>query len=217
MTLQNLSFTFKPVAALFGGKPEYAELSGRVNELLTAAWEILSKRRTVDERPLEPRLVKQAIGTTPILTLGQNRRHRSNVGVRQNARRFARGTVPDFIFGGAGTVKDIRFPSNQTCPELLIGTVWYHWDAIFSSNRLSQDHSKLYVWQAAYRFRMKYVSWVYFSGTSKGRRHGDRSPQSKLINCIWRLDWQDRDRKLDILGNLYNYRYHRHGRVRWRG
>ncbi|KKO97772.1 hypothetical protein THAR02_10119 [Trichoderma harzianum] len=90
---------------------------------LMAVWEILSKRKTVDERPLEPRLVKQAIRTTPILTLGQNRRHRSHVGVRQNARRFARGTVPDFIFGGTGTIKDIRFPRDEMSPELLIGTV----------------------------------------------------------------------------------------------
>ncbi|KAL7798616.1 hypothetical protein V8C43DRAFT_328552 [Trichoderma afarasin] len=215
MTLQNVTFTLKPVTAISGRIPEYAKLGGRGERLLTAVWEILSKRRTVDERPLEPRLVKQAIGTTPILTLGQNRRHRSHVGVRQNARRFARGTVPDFIFGGMGTVKDIRFPRDETCPELLIGTAWYHWDAIFSSNRLSECHSKSYVSEAAYRFRKKYISWVYFSGTSKGRRHGDRSPQSKLINCILQLNWQDRARKLDILGDLYTFRNHRHRRTPW--
>ncbi|KAL5083704.1 hypothetical protein Trisim1_000973 [Trichoderma cf. simile WF8] len=169
MTLQNLSFTLKPATFLYGGVPEHTKLGGIGKELLTAVWEILSKRKTVDERPLEPRLVTQAIGTTPILTLGQNRRHRSNVGVRQNARRFARGTVPDFIFGGTGTIKDIRFPRDEMCPELLIGTVWYHWDAIFSSNRLSEYYSKSYVSEAAYRFRKKYVSWVYFSAELAGQ------------------------------------------------
>ncbi|PKK43124.1 hypothetical protein CI102_12194 [Trichoderma harzianum] len=199
MTLQKIDLILSRSTAQ---GPVHIRDSGE--QVLTAVWEILSKRRTVDERPLEPRLVKQAIRTTPILTLGQDRRQRSRVnGVRQNVRRFARGTVPDFIFGGTGTVKDIRFPRDEMCPELLIGTVWYHWDAIFSSNRLSEYHSKSYVSEAAYRFRKKYVSWVYFSGTSKGRRHGNRSPQSKLINCIWQLNWQDNARKLDILGDLY--------------
>ncbi|KAF3072834.1 hypothetical protein CFAM422_004723 [Trichoderma lentiforme] len=207
MTLQNVSFTLERVMAIYGELPEHAKLNGHGEQLLTAVWEILSKRRTVDQRPLAPpHLVKQAIESTPILTLGQDRRHRSRAnGVRQNVRRFARGTVPDFILGGTGTVKDIRFPRDQICPELLIGTVWYHWDAIFSSNRLSEYHSKSYVSEAAYRFRKKYVPWVYFSGTSKGRRHGDQSPQSKLINCIWRLNWQDRAKKLDILGDLHNF------------
>ncbi|KAL7962698.1 hypothetical protein V8C34DRAFT_324467 [Trichoderma compactum] len=168
MTLQSISFASK---TSFSTLPYWTARCTKCNEpgengekLLKAVWEILSKRRTVQEPPLQPHRVKRAIATTPILTLGQDRRRPNRInGARQNVRRPTRATVPDFILEGLGTVKDIRFPRDQSSPDLLIGTVWYPWDAIFESHRLSEYHSKWYVAHALYRFkkRKRLLDWIY--------------------------------------------------------
>lgn len=211
MTLQSVSFatkmSFSTLPYWSTQHTKFSDPGENGEKLLTALWEMLFKKRTVHEQPLPPHRVKRAIATTPILTLGQDRRHPSRVnGARHNVRRFTRGTVPDFVLAGLGTVKDIRFYPDQNSPDLLIGTVWYPWEAIFESHRMSESISKFYVAHALYRFKKRYVSWVYRWGTSKGRRNADRSPQSKLINCIWRLNWQEKTARLAILRELYSYR-----------
>lgn len=215
ITLPGISFAKKTstVNNPHNWSTQSTTFSERGEEMLRAVWEILSKRTIIHVRRLDTPSTMKAFATTPILTLGLDRRHISRRSrLPPNTGLFARGAVPDFIFGGLGTVKDIRFHRNLTSPELLIGTAWYSWDAIFSSNRLTESHSMYYVLQAVHRFRKKYVSWVYYSGTSKGRRHGDRTPQNKLINCLWRLNWQDKKAKLGIMGELYKARHYRHSR-----
>lgn len=216
MTLQGLSFAKKisTVNNPQNWSTQSTTFSQSGEEKLKAVWEILAKRRTVHVRPLHPRSLLDALATTPILTLGWDRRYQSRYRrSRMPTGWSAKVTVPDFILGGLGTVKDIRFWGNRASPALLIGTVWYSWDDIFSSNRLSEAHSKYYVREAVHHFRKRYVSWVYMSGTtSKGRRRGDSTPQNKLINCLWRLNWQDKKEKLVILGELYKARHYRHSR-----
>ncbi|KAL6800613.1 hypothetical protein GGI42DRAFT_360924 [Trichoderma sp. SZMC 28013] len=219
MTTQSISFTWQTSTASsnYDWLTQSTKFSGRGEKVLTTVWEILSKRKTgVHGQPLEPRRVRQAIATTPILTLGQNRRYQSRVnGVPQNV-----GSLPiiiptDYIFGGLATVEDIHFPQKHIVPFLRIDMIWYPWDAIFHSSRLSEASSKRYMRHVLRNFQSKYVSWVYFSGTSKGRRHGNRSPQSKLINCIWGLNWQDKAAKLEILKELYRDRKYRPRRRSW--
>ncbi|KAK4074352.1 hypothetical protein Trihar35433_3826 [Trichoderma harzianum] len=139
MTLQSVSFatkmSFSTLPYWSTQHTKFSDPGENGEKLLTALWEMLFKKRTVHEQPLPPHRVKRAIATTPILTLGQDRRHPSRVnGARHNVRRFTRGTVPDFVLAGLGTVKDIRFYPDQNSPDLLIGTVWYPWEAIFESH-----------------------------------------------------------------------------------
>ncbi|KAL6871913.1 hypothetical protein J3F83DRAFT_760323 [Trichoderma novae-zelandiae] len=187
----------------YNWKREGVSFSKRGEGALSAVWELLRDRNRAVGLLLRRSRLKAAIATTPILTLGEHRGMlgKSNTGKRQDDDCVL--CAPDRIFDRRIAIRGFRIPCHASSPWLYIGGKWYDWDVIFHSDRLSEAESKRCLKIVLEKFAKRYKPWVCAKRASKGRRHGDGSAQSKMINAIWGLKWQDRKAKLKALRKLF--------------
>ncbi|PTB61587.1 hypothetical protein BBK36DRAFT_1131374 [Trichoderma citrinoviride] len=190
---------------------ESVSFSIRGEEALTAVWNLLRDRKRAVSLPLHKSHLRAAIGSTPILTLGENRGMpcESNRGIKHKDDGISR--VPVNIFGRGISIRGFRIPCDTRSPRLYIGKTWYDWDSIFHSKRISEAESKRFLDEVLIMFAKRYRPWACGKRASKGRRHGNRRAQ-QMINAIWELNWQDREAKLKVLKRLYKA-----SRTGWRG
>ncbi|OTA03778.1 hypothetical protein A9Z42_0042560 [Trichoderma parareesei] len=181
-------------------------------EALTRVWKLLRDRKPAVGLPLPRSRLRAAIASTPILTLGENRRKLKESRTGNTHGDNPVPSAPDRIFSGGSWIRGFRMPGDQRFPRLYIGNKWYEWHQVFHSDKISEPQAERFLDMALELFASKHPPWVHAKRASKGRRHGDWRAESKMINAIWEMKRLSRKAKLGALKKLYKKSRWRRGR-----
>ncbi|KAH0495750.1 hypothetical protein TgHK011_009281 [Trichoderma gracile] len=189
----------------YNWKRQSVSFSIHGEEALTTVWKLLRDRKRAVGSPLSRGRLRAAIASTPILTLGENRGKLNRSITKKAHDSDSVLPAPDRIFSGVAWIRGFWMQEAMRFPRLYIGNKWYEWHQVFHSDKISEAQSIRFLNMVLKLFAARHPPWVHAKCASKGRRHGDRRVESKMINAIWEMKRLSRKAKLEALKKLYRW------------